>query len=97
LAESINAVLKAIVSNPIEDQFNFFFFETVAIMMRKLAKSDMEQYNHFESSIRETLIYILSSSSNDLMGYAFQILALELSLSEANIKTHTVLSINIRI
>jgi hypothetical protein len=90
LSDSINSVLQGILSNPIEDQFNFYFFETVAIMMRKLSSSDMGQYNLFESSIRETLLKILSNSVNDLMGYALQILSLELSINQANLNIHNV-------
>ncbi len=96
LAESINIVLKNIIQNPSEDQFNFFFFDTVAIMMKKLAESkEFDQYNHFEASIRDTLLSILSNSQHDLMGYAFQILALELSLNDRNLNIHTVININI--
>ena len=95
LSDSINSVLQGILSNPIEDQFNFFFFETVAIMMRKLSSSDMGQYNQFESSIRETLLKILSNSVNDLMGYALQILALELSINQSNISIHNVFFFNL--
>lgn len=98
LAASINIVLRNIVLNPIEDQFNFYFFDTVSIMMKKLADSkDFDQYNHFEASIRDTLLSILSNSQTDLMGYAFQILALELSLNERNLNIHNVKIFEFRI
>jgi hypothetical protein len=90
LADSINSVLQGILINPIEDQFNFYFFETVAIMMRKLSSSDIEQFVLFERSIRDTLLQILNNSLSDLMGYALQILALELSISENNLTNHNV-------
>jgi hypothetical protein len=92
LAKSVDSVLQNIIKNPSEDQFNFFFFDTIAIMMKKLSESNADQYTQFLATILGTIHSILSTSQTDLIGYAFQIFALELSLSELNSTLHNVLN-----
>lgn len=87
LSESMNNILKLIISNPTEDQFNYFLFETISLILKKLSSNDPQLYCMFEAAIKANLLMIITNNITDLMGYAFQILALELSLSSGNIDT----------
>lgn len=80
LISSINEILKLIILNSSQDQYNYFLFETIAILIKRLSISDFELYSHFIKSINSNLIIILQNSITDLTGYVFQIFAQQLSL-----------------
>jgi hypothetical protein len=80
LANSINEILKLIIANPTEDQFNYFLFETVALILKKTSNFDMGLYSFFSKSIRENLLVPVQNSITDLMSYVFQIFTLELRI-----------------
>lgn len=81
LSNSINDILKMIIANPSEDQFNYYLFETISLVYRKLGDVDRALYNHFDGVIKGNLIFIIENSITDLMPYAFQLFALQLSVS----------------
>lgn len=84
LSNSLNEILKLVIANSTEDQFNYYLFETIALVLRKLSTFDIELCLYFQNSIQEKLLYILSNSVSDLMGYVFQILPLELAYAPAD-------------
>lgn len=84
LANSINEILKIVIANPSEDQFNYFLFETIAMLMRKLNRVNVSLYDIFESKIKGNLLYILENFLTDLIGYVIQILSLHLDLKQGD-------------
>ena len=84
LTPTIQSILKNIMANSQQDEFNYFFFEIISLFMRKIAELDVKLVSQFEESIRNDLTTILTSSITDLMGYTFQFFSLYLSLSNDN-------------
>jgi hypothetical protein len=84
LANSINEIIKMIIANPTEDQFNYFLFETIALILRKTSGFEMSLYTFFSKSIRDNLLIPVQNSITDLMSYIFQIFTLELSIIPQN-------------
>lgn len=88
LANSINEILKMIIANPTEDQFNYFLFETIALILKKTSNYDLSLYSFFSKSIRDNLLIPVQNSITDLMSYVFQIFTLELRIiSEPELET----------
>ena len=83
-----NHLLKEVIKNSLEDQFNYFFFETIALIMRKLSSNNAyDALESFQNSLQEYLNFIItntnssiSSKINDLFSYVFQIIALQIFL-----------------
>jgi len=76
---SVNSMIKIILQDTSEEQFNVFIFEVVAVLMKKYAEikennvnSLVYLYNFFEE-IKDNLLFILSNNIVDLLGYVFQI------------------------
>jgi hypothetical protein len=95
LADSINnsmdTILKLIIKNPQSDEFNFYFFETCALIMKKFEiknsnnnTSDLTLIKNFENSLQNDLSEILQNSVTDLLGYSFQLFAFYLFLTNDN-------------
>ena len=93
LADSINtsmdAILKLILNNPQTDEFNYYFFETCALIMEKFEiknnnNTDLTLVKKFENTLREDLNLILQKNITDLLGYAFQLFAFYLFISNDN-------------
>lgn len=91
LANSINEILKMIIANPTEDQFNYFLFETIALILKKTSRFEMSLYTFFSKSIRDNLLIPVQNSITDLMSYIFQIFTLELSIIPQNVLDSEVL------
>jgi hypothetical protein len=84
LSISINDIIKAIIANPSEDQFNYYLFETIVMLMKKLNSVDRTLYDFFEQTIKENLVYIMQNFITDLVGYTIQVLALHLQFFQGD-------------
>ena len=94
LAESINtsmdAILKLIIKNPQSDEFNFYFFETCALIMKKFEikninnASDLSLIKNFQNTLQNDLNLILQNNITDILGYSFQLFAFYLFLTNDN-------------
>ena len=93
LADSINtsmdSILKLIINNPQTDEFNYYFFETCALIMKKFEiknnnNVDLTLIKRFENSLREDLNSILNKNITDLLGYTFQLFANYLFITNDN-------------
>ena len=95
LAESINtsmdSILKLIIKNSQSDEFNFYFFETCALIMKKFEiknisnnTSDLSLVKNFENTLQNDLNLILQDNVTDLLGYSFQLFAFYLFLTNDN-------------
>ena len=94
LAESINtsmdAILKLIIKNPQSDEFNFYFFETCALIMKKFEiksinnTSDLSLIKNFQNTLQNDLNLILQNNITDILGYSFQLFAFYLYLTNDN-------------
>jgi exportin-2 (importin alpha re-exporter) len=94
LAESINtsmdAILKLIIKNPQSDEFNFYFFETCALIMKKFEiksinnASDLSLIKNFQNTLQNDLNLILQNNITDILGYSFQLFAFYLYLTNDN-------------
>ena len=95
LADSINNsmdnILKLIIKNPQSDEFNFYFFETCALIMKKFELKngnnnsiDLTLIKNFEMTLQNDLNEILQNNVTDLLGYSFQLFAFYLFLTNDN-------------
>jgi len=94
LAESINtsmdAILKLIIKNPQSDEFNFYFFETCALIMKKFEikninnTTDLSLIKSFQNILQNDLNLILQNNITDILGYSFQLFAFYLFLTNDN-------------
>ena len=93
LAESINTsidtILQLIIKNPQIDEFNYYFFETCALIMKKFVVNnnnniDLTLVKKFEKSIIKDLNLILQNNITDLLGYTFQLFAYYLFITNDN-------------
>ena len=94
LAESINtsmdAILKLIIKNPQSDEFNFYFFETCALIMKKFEikninnTTDLSLIKSFQNTLQNDLNIILQNNITDILGYSFQLFAFYLFLTNDN-------------
>ena len=92
LAQSINdsmdAILKLIIKNPQTDEFNYYFLETCALIMKKFVinnnNMDLTLVKNFENTLRNDLNLILQNNVTDLLGYTFQLFAYYLYLTNDN-------------
>ena len=95
LADSINnsmdAILKLIIKNSQIDEFNFYFFETCALIMKKFCiknnmnnTCDLTLIKNFQNALQSDLNLILQNNITDLLGYSFQIFAFYLFLTNDN-------------
>jgi hypothetical protein len=81
LSNSINGLLISVIKNPVEDHFNYYLFETIATVLKRLATIDHTLYAYFEGILKNNLILIIQNNITDLIGYAFQILSFEYYMS----------------
>ena len=93
LADSINTsmdtILKLIIKSPQTDEFNYYYFETCALIMKKfLIKNnnniELDLVKKFENSLRADLNSILQNNITDLLGYTFQLFAFYLYITNDN-------------
>ena len=95
LADSINtsmdSILKLIIKNPQSDEFNFYFFETCALIMKKFLiknninnTTDLTLIKNFQNVLQNDLSMILQNNITDLLGYSFQLFAFYLYLTNDN-------------
>ena len=90
LADSINSsmdtILKIIITQPQNDEFNYYFFETCALIMKKFTTNtqDITLIKKFEGTLRNDLSEILQKNITDLLAYTFQLFAFYLYKSNDN-------------
>ena len=95
LAESINtsmdAILKLIIQNSQSDEFNFYFFETCALIMKKFLiknntnnTTDLTLVKNFQNALQNDLNLVLQNNVTDVLGYSFQLFAFYLFLTNDN-------------
>ena len=89
--ESMDTILKLIMKNHQSDEFNFYFFETCALIMKKFLiqnantnTSDLSLVKNFQNSLQNDLSSILQDNITDLLGYSFQLFAFYLFLTNDN-------------
>ena len=87
--DSMNTILKLIIKNPQTDEFNYYFFETCALIMKKFVVNnnnnlDLTLVKNFENTLRNDLNLILQNNVTDLLGYTFQLFAYYLYLTNDN-------------
>jgi len=82
LSMSINNLIKIILPDTSEEQFNFYLFEVIALLMRKFSpvnfNFDANLFNNLFESLKENILAILENNISDLIGYVFQILTIHL-------------------
>jgi len=83
LSLSVNSLIRMALVDTSEEQFNFYLFEIIALLMKKFSpvnfnNFDNTTFNNFFDSLKENLIAILDNNVTDLIGYVFQILTLHL-------------------
>lgn len=81
LTTTLHQILKNIMLNSTQDEFNYFFFEICSFVMTKISSFDIKMVTQFENTLRSDLTLILSNSITDLMGYVFQFFSLYINLS----------------
>ena len=94
LADSINtsmdAILKLIIRSSQNDEFNYYYFETCALIMKKFEiknnnnTSDLTLIKKFENTLRSDLNTILLNNITDLLGYTMQLFAFYLYKTNDN-------------
>lgn len=89
ICSSMDAILKLIIKNPQFDEFNYYFFETCSLIMKKFEiknnnSIDTTLIKKFENGLREDLNLILQNNVTDLLGYTFQIFAFYLFITNDN-------------
>ena len=94
LSESINTsmdvILKLIIKNSQSDEFNFYFFETCALIMKKFEiknnnnTSDLSLIKSFQNALQNDLNLVLQNNVTDILGYVFQLFAYYLFLTNDN-------------
>ena len=94
LADSINtsmdAILKLIIQYSQNDEFNYYYFETCALIMKKFEiknnnnTSDLTLIKKFENTLRSDLNTILMNNITDLLGYTMQLFAFYLYKTNDN-------------
>ena len=89
ICTSMDTILKLIIKNPQIDEFNYYFFETCSLIMKKFEiknnnSIDTTLIKKFENGLREDLNLILQNNVTDLLGYTFQIFAFYLFITNDN-------------
>lgn len=84
LSMSINNLIKMVLPDTSEEQFNFYLFEVIALLMKRFSpinfNFDAALFNNFFDSIKANIQDILTNNVTDLLGYVFQILTLHLEI-----------------
>jgi exportin-2 (importin alpha re-exporter) len=74
-------MLKMVIANPTEDQFNYFLFETIALVLTKTNRFEANLHSYFSKAIRANLLIPIQNTVTDLMSYVFQIFTVELNIA----------------
>ena len=83
---SLNNMIKIILQDTSEEQFNVLIFEVIAVVMRKYSEieNNLSYVSNFFDEIKENLLFILSNNIVDLLGYVFQISNLYLDFMKSD-------------
>jgi hypothetical protein len=86
----INHIVEKISKNTeSKEQYSYYFFEAIAIILTKIYKKDLECYKYFTSQINSSIVKVISSPNQEVMGYGFQLVSFMMyfdqSVSEFNI------------
>lgn len=92
LSESVNNLINMVLPDTSEEQFNFFLFEVIALLMKRFSpvnfNFDATIFNSFFESLRANFLLILENNVSDLLGYVFQILTLHLEIVKVDNFVH---------
>ena len=86
LSNTLDQILKNIIKNPQQDEFNFYFYQTCALIIKKTASqgNNCEIPKYFLNVLQNDLNSILTETITDLMGYTFQLFAYYIHVSKDN-------------
>lgn len=92
LSMSVNNLINLILPDTSEEQFNFYLFEVIALLMKRLSpvnfNFDASMFNNFFESLKANILKILENNIADLLGYVFQILTLHLEIVKVDNFVH---------
>jgi len=84
LSVSVNNIINMVLPDTSEEQFNFYLFEVIALLLKKFSpvnfNFDTTIFNNFFDSLKANILCILQNNVADLLGYVFQILNLHLEI-----------------
>lgn len=73
LAITMNNILTNIIKKPTEGEFNYYFFETLCLIVNKLAKcQNPNNLKLYESTLANNFNVIMQRNDTDLMAYSVQ-------------------------
>ena len=81
LTETMNNILNIIIKKSEQDEFNYYYFETCSLIIKKLVNIDINSIKMFENKLHNNLNIILINNVTDLLGYTFQFFAHYLNIS----------------
>jgi hypothetical protein len=88
LSMSVNNLIKMVLPDTSEEQFNFYIFEVIALLMKRFSpvnfNFDSTIFNNFFDSLKGNFEDILNNNVADLLGYVFQILTSNLEIVKAD-------------
>jgi len=73
-------LIVSLKSDQLNTEYNYQFFESVAYLLKKIIKLDVNSYVKFRDEINKILLVVLNNNISDLINYLFQIYGLELML-----------------
>jgi len=84
LSISVNNLINMILPDTSEEQFNFYLFEVIALLMKRFSPAnfnfDPSMFNSFFETLKVNILKILENNIPDLLGYIFQILTVHLEI-----------------
>lgn len=93
-ASIINHIILMISKNTeSKEQYSYYFFEATAIIIMKLFKKDPAAYKYFASQINGSIINVISSPNQEVMGYGFQLVAFMMYFDQTISEFHIVILI----
>ena len=81
LGSTMNNILIKIIQVQNEGEYNYYFFETCALIMNKLNQININKTKEFELALRNSFNTIMNDQGSDLKAYIIQIFALYINLS----------------
>lgn len=89
-ASITNFIVELIVkSTDSKEQYSYYFFEAIAIIMTKLQRRDPNSYKFYTEKIRQSIISMVGGSNIEVMGYGFQLVSFmmyyDVTISDLNV------------
>ena len=92
LSLCVNNLIKLVLLDTSEEQFNYNLFEVIALLMKRFSpvnfNFDATIFNNYFESINKNILSILENNVADLLGYVFQILTLHLEIVKVDNFVH---------